>query len=84
MATTPEMMSASDESPAPVRTGVCELYLIRHGRRRLSVQNLPTGSSRRAARRAGMGGRRRGRSALSPMGLAAVYAGRCAGRSTRR
>lgn len=76
MATTPEMMSASDEErPAPVRTGVCELYLIRHGTTTLNVQNRYRGRRDVPLDAQGWADAVEAARALSPMGLTAVYAG---------
>jgi broad specificity phosphatase PhoE len=76
MATTPDMMPASDERrPEPVRAGVCELFLIRHGTTTLNVQNRYRGRRDVPLDAQGWADAVEAARALSPMSLEAVYAG---------
>jgi broad specificity phosphatase PhoE len=76
MATTPDMMAESDEGHTDhVRTDVCELFLIRHGTTTLNVQNRYRGRRDVPLDAQGWADAVDAARALSPMGVAAVYAG---------
>lgn len=76
MATTPETMSSPEqERPEPLRAGVCELYLIRHGTTTLNVQNRYRGRRDVPLDAQGWADAVEAARALSPLELAAVYAG---------
>ena len=76
MATTPETMSSPEqEGPEPLRAGVCELYLIRHGTTTLNVQNRYRGRRDVPLDAQGWADAVEAARALSPLTLAAVYAG---------
>ena len=76
MATTPETMPVPDEASAePAQAGVCELFLIRHGTTTMNVQNRYRGRRDVPLDAQGWADAVEAARALSPMGIAAVYAG---------
>lgn len=76
MSTTPDTMSTSAErEEAPLRSDVCELYLIRHGTTTLNVQNRYRGRRDVPLDAQGWADAVEAARALSATGLAAVYAG---------
>jgi broad specificity phosphatase PhoE len=72
MATSPGTTASSPES---VRADVCELYLIRHGTTTMNVQNRYRGRRDVPLDAQGWADAVDAARALSPIGLAAVYAG---------
>lgn len=78
MATTSETLDSPDAADGrmpPVREGVAELYLIRHGTTTLNVQNRYRGRRDVPLDAQGWADAVDAARALSPMGLTAVYAG---------
>jgi broad specificity phosphatase PhoE len=76
MSTPPDTMSTSAErEEAPLRSDVCELYLIRHGTTTLNVQNRYRGRRDVPLDAQGWADAVEAARALSATGLAAVYAG---------
>ena len=76
MATPPDTMSTHGEhEETPLRSDVCELYLIRHGTTILNVQNRYRGRRDVPLDAQGWADAVDAARALSPTGLAAVYAG---------
>ncbi len=76
MATPPDTMSTHGErEEAPLRSDVCELYLIRHGTTTLNVQNRYRGRRDVPLDAQGWADAVDAARALSPTGLGAVYAG---------
>ena len=78
MATTSETLDSPDaagDGVPPVRENVAELYLIRHGTTTLNVQNRYRGRRDVPLDAQGWADAVDAARALSPMGLAAVYAG---------
>ncbi|CAN5739110.1 histidine phosphatase family protein [soil metagenome] len=75
MATIPETMPSSEERLPETPDGVCELYLIRHGTTTLNVQNRYRGRRDVPLDAQGWADAVDAARALSPLGLAAVYAG---------
>ena len=73
---TPETMSVSDEARSEAgQTGVCELFLIRHGTTTMNVQNRYRGRRDVPLDAQGWADAVEAARALSPIGLTAVYAG---------
>ena len=76
MATPPDIMSTPTErEETPLRSDVCELYLIRHGTTTLNVQNRYRGRRDVPLDAQGWADAVEAARALSPTGLTAVYAG---------